>query len=135
MKTIKIERFENNTTQYELDDELLNVLINDFIKDGRLKPVEKNPDSILKGKIIEYKNEVYSYSNETVTQYRLTMIFQINFINLVDNKTIWKDDNLEIFQIYTAGNSTNLEEDQEKAEQLIFEELFQKILSNSLEEW
>ena len=78
-----------------MDEELLSYLSSEFIKDGRLKLVEKNPDSLLKGKILNYKNEVYTYSNEIVKQYKLTIIFEVEFWNLNENKVIWNEDKLE----------------------------------------
>jgi hypothetical protein len=135
LKTIKIERFQNKTTEYNLDQELLDRLSKDFINDGRLKLVEKNPDSVLKGKILKYKNEVYSYENETVKQYRLEITFKVEFNNLVENKIIWNEDNLVLSKIYDNKNSTDLKEAELNARQSIFSDLFQKILSNTLEEW
>ncbi len=135
IKTIKIERFENKTSEYNLDDNLLSVLSRKFLEDGRLKLVDKNPDSVLKGKILKYKNEVYSYENETIKQYKLTINFEVQFINLNKNKIIWNSDNLELNKIYAADNSTDLQAAEENAANQIFEDLFQKILSNTIEEW
>ncbi len=135
MKTIKIERFENKTVQYELDEELLSYLSSEFIKDGRLKLVEKNPDSLLKGKILNYKNEVYTYSNEIVKQYKLTIIFEVEFWNLNENKVIWNEDKLELSKIYQPDENNDLQAAEENARKQIYEDLFSKILSNTIEEW
>ena len=135
MKTIKIERFENKTVQYELDEELLSYLSSEFIKDGRLKLVEKNPDSELKGKILNYKNEVYSYSNEIVKQYKLIINFEVEFWNLNENKVIWNEDNLELSKIYQPDENNDLQAAEENARKQIYEDLFAKILSNTIEEW
>jgi len=135
LKTIKIEKFENKTTKYEIDDEVLNSLSASFISDGRLKVVNRNPDSVLQGKILKYKNEVHSYEDVTVTQYQLKITFSVKFMNLKKEEKIWEDENLTLNKIYSLGESADLTEAETNAAKEIYKDLFDKILSNSLEEW
>ena len=135
LKTIKIEKFENKTTKYEIDDEVLNSLSASFISDGRLKVVNRNPDSVLQGKILKYKNEVHSYEDVTVTQYQLKITFSVKFMNLKKEEKIWEDESLTLNKIYSLGESADLTEAETNAAKEIYKDLFDKILSNSLEEW
>lgn len=135
LKTISVRSFENNTTEYSLDEKVFNSLSNLFSNDARLSLVAISPDCILEGEILDYSNEIFSYAGSTVDQYQVQILFSLRFTDLVDNKIIWQNSSLLLKETYSASDPNIIYKTEDSAQEKIIKDLFDLILSKSLEEW
>ena len=140
LNTIAIRSFENESIQYGLEGEIRDKLNNKFISDNRLKVVDNDPDVEIIGKILSYEKLVYSYDmNEQPKEHKLEMRFSITINDMVKNKILWQNQKFLMSAIYNENLPQDTESTQNRTEQEAFEEivdmLFQKLLSNTVEEW
>ncbi|OQX71940.1 MAG: hypothetical protein B6D62_00620 [Candidatus Cloacimonas sp. 4484_275] len=133
LKTIKIATFSNNTTEYELEENLLLKLTDLFEKDGRLKIVDLNPDCKLEGEILDYSNKIYSYGNENVDEYEVKILFKIIFTDLKKNKILYQNNSLVLSETYSGSNELSEFKTEEEAQNKIYQDLFDTIMKESLE--
>lgn len=135
LKTITVTAFENRTTQYNLDEDLLNALSSQFIQDGRLKLVTLSPDCRLEGKILDYSNKIYKYSDEAVEQYEVKIFFALEFTDLVKNTLILNKESIILSETYSETDPNSEFQNESEAQQKIFEDLFDLIIKDTLEAW
>ena len=137
LKTIRVSTFENRSTQYAVQEEILDALAGDFQKDGQLKVVELAPDCVLEGVVLDYQNDIYDYNaQDVVTQYRVKMLFSITLTDLVKNEEIWKNDALLLEQTWSEqSTSVDIPNTEEKAREEIYGDLYDKIKESTFESW
>ncbi|HOD53370.1 MAG TPA: LptE family protein [Candidatus Cloacimonadota bacterium] len=137
LKTIYIQPFENKTVEYALAQDTQNSLVNAFLHDGRLKINTQNPDSELKGEIIDYKKKIFSYDNAgNVQEYQIQILFSVTFTDLKMSKTIYENKSLLLTKTYNpSSTNVNIEKTEEEAINKIFSDLFDHIIKNTLESW
>lgn len=134
LKTVKLNEFENKTDQYELEIKLLDSMSEDFIMDGRLNLVDLTPDCELKGRILDYTNKITTYGSSGIDEYEVRVLFSIEFVDLVKNEIIWETSNLVISQKYSGNDNAEIVTEEEAVKE-IEQDLFEKIMRESLEEW
>ncbi len=134
LKKIKITEFENKTKEYELEAKLLDSLSDNFIQDGRLRLADLSPDCLLTGEIIDYSNKLTTYGSSGVDEYEVRILFSVEFTDLVKNEVIWKSSNLVLSQVYSNDETTQIQSEEDAIEE-IQDQLFERILRESLEEW
>jgi len=137
IKTIAIPVFENTTTEYTLDQEITNAVIRAFVADNHLRVVdERRADSVLRGKIVSYRNSVFGISPVSRAQeYRVTIGVQVTFKDQVKNREIWTDEILQSANYYVQnvpGDSATTELDGRK---LAVGRIATEILTRSVESW
>lgn len=106
IKKIFIRPFINSTTQYGLEEKLTLKVIDEFIRDGRFSIVnsEAEADGILVGEIRRYILQPLTYDANMVTeQYKLWVLFNIYFVDRINNVTLWSEPNMEGIQIFYAS--------------------------------
>lgn len=135
LKTIRIQTFENKTDEYDLSEDLLNYLSDNFERDGRLKLVELEPDCILAGEILDYTEKIYTYKEEDIEEYEVKILFKVRFKDVNNNEDIWSNDALILKERYADDSEYTEINSEEEAQQEIFKELYETILRNTLEEW
>ncbi|MCF7793521.1 MAG: hypothetical protein K9N09_06270 [Candidatus Cloacimonetes bacterium] len=135
LKTISVKSFQNSSTEYDLEEEIYIKLSDKFSNDGRLSIVTMSPDCILEGEIMDYSNEVQNYGGSTIDAYKVQILFNITFTDLVKNKIIWQNSSLLLSEVYSASDTNITYKTEEAAQQKIFDDLFDTIIKNSLEEW
>jgi len=93
LRTVAIPTFENATTEYLLDKEITQAVIDKFIADNHLRVVdERSAASVLRGRIVAYKNAVFGFTGSNQAQeYRVTITVDVTFKDLVKNRELWKD--------------------------------------------
>ncbi len=96
LKTIAIPVFENATSEYTLEQEITDEVVQRFVRDNHLRIVdEKSANCVLRGKITQYKTAVFGFSNASeAQQYRVTIAMSVTFKDLVKNREIWADENI-----------------------------------------
>ncbi|MFH1563443.1 MAG: LptE family protein [Nitrospirota bacterium] len=98
IKSIYIPIFTNQSFQYGLEEALTNMVIEEFIKDGRLEVTDrKSADAELTGTIISYERVPFSYGKEgDVDKYRVSISVRFELTDVLDNKLLWQEQYQEI---------------------------------------
>ncbi|MFQ5452682.1 MAG: LptE family protein [Candidatus Zixiibacteriota bacterium] len=126
IKTIAVERFENQTSEYGLEDQMTDQVIDALIADGSLKiAAPENTDAVLSGQLTNYERKPYEYDeNDLVQSYSVYMYFDITLKNPVNDSTIWKEKMNQI-GIYDINTETEID-GQQRAIALLIEAIINK---------
>jgi len=135
LKTIALPYFENATTEYELEESLQQNFVALFQKDGRLDIATLSPDCILEGKILDYSNKILTYDDTNVEGYQVKILFSITFTDMKKNEIIYQNPSLMLKETYSETDDSIEIKNEVDAQKEIFNDLFEEILSKSLEEW
>ncbi|MEA1972810.1 MAG: LptE family protein [Candidatus Cloacimonadota bacterium] len=138
IKTVQIAEFENQSSEYVIEESLTDLLLQKFEQDRKLKIVTINSDCILEGEILDYSDEIKQYSSsDEIEQYEVKILFNITFTDLVKNEEIWSNDSLLLKEIYSTSSeeTSTIANSAEEAFEIIVDNLYKEILKNSLEEW
>ena len=97
IKTVAVPIFVNSTQQPAIESVITAAVVNAFVTSGRLKVVPVGQaDSILEGNIVGYALDSIAYNPQiNITEYRLRVRVNINFRDVKQNTTLWKQDGLE----------------------------------------
>ena len=92
INSISIPMVENQTVEFGISEAVTDNLVNQFLETNILRLDDvNNADSILKGKIIRVKDAPYTYTKEeSVTEYRLTITMDLEWVDVVEDKIIIK---------------------------------------------
>lgn len=135
LKTMQLLPIENQTSEYELRDIVLNSLIKQYEQDGRLKSVGMSPDCQLKCTILDYSNKIVTYSGSTVDEYEVKILFDVTFTDMKKNEIIWENRSLLLSETYSPSDENSKYKTEVEAQQEIAINLFDTIMKNTLEEW
>jgi hypothetical protein len=138
LKTVAIPVFENATTEYTLEQDVTNAVIERFVKDNHLRVVdERSANAVIRGKLTGYKNAVFGFSAANRAQeYRVTLTCSVVFKDLVKNREIWNEAELvktaNYFVVDVPGDSARTELDGRKE---AITKIADEILTRSVEGW
>lgn len=141
LKSIAIPVFENETSEYTLEQELTDLVIRRFVADNHLKVVdERVAQCSIKGKITEYRNSVFGISAGTTTkrsdEYRVVITVSVVFKDLVKNRELWSEPALQkianYYVIDVPGQTARTELDGRKE---ALAKIADEILSRSVQGW
>lgn len=137
LKKIRVEPWDNRSSEYALGEQVLQELSSLIRSDGRLKQVTREADCSLEGEILSYSEKIYSYdSGNMVQDYQIQIAFSITFTDLTKNEVIYENKNLILSELYAVADaSTARHKSKEDAISEIFKKLFQNAIQNSLEAW
>ncbi len=129
--------FENGTPEARLEQEITDAVVQRFVKDNHLRIVdEKSANAVVRGKVTQYKNAVFGFSNTAQTnEYRVTVSVQITFKDLVKNRELWSDEIVKSANYYVQdvpGQEAKTELDGRKEAIL---KIADEVLSRSVEGW
>jgi len=130
IKTVAVPLITNRTTQYGIEEKLTESLINALVKDNTLKVVpEGRADSVLRGSVVDYKKEAYTYDeNENVKEYIVRIYVNASFEDLRKKRELWKEERLEGWGTYLAQGETE-DKAQERAIDKLSEDLVNKLIA------
>lgn len=137
LKAVAIPTFENATTEYTLDQEITQAVVQRFVRDNHLKVVdEKSANCVVRAKITQYKNSVFGFTNASEAQeYRVTIAVQVTFKDLVKNRELWTDEIVRTANYYVQdvpGQTAKTERDGRKE---AIDKIADEILTRSVEGW
>lgn len=138
LKTIAIPVFENQTSEYTLEQDVTAAVVKRFVDDNHLRVVdERSADCVIQGKVVDYRNTVFGISNADLAQeYRVTIGVSVVFKDLVKNRELWHDDAMVKTANYyvqnVPGQSAKTELD---GRQEAIQKIADEILSRSIESW
>jgi outer membrane lipopolysaccharide assembly protein LptE/RlpB len=140
LKTVRIEPFENRSTQYGIEQDVDETLSAKFQSGNLLKVEQNDPDCTLSGKIVDYSNKIYSYNaNNQVREYEVKILFSVTVTDLVKSKVIYQNDQLLMRQAYlnpnVATDDTTEPLNEEDARAKIYEDLYDTIVKNTFQAW
>ncbi|MEW6608295.1 MAG: LptE family protein [bacterium] len=92
--SISIPIFTNQTFQYGLEEIITNMVIEEFIRDGRLNVVDKKlAQAELKGEINHFERIPFSYDKEgNIAKYKITIGVSFGLTDLTENKPLWDEE-------------------------------------------
>ncbi len=92
IKKIAIPVVYNGTSQYGIDTEITDVIIKQFLIDGRLQVVQKDrADALIEGTLRQYQLQPLAYDvNGVIISYRVKIILDIKYTNLQTGKMEWE---------------------------------------------
>jgi hypothetical protein len=132
-KSIGIAKIDNNTTEYGLEDLLINKLNEAFESDNTLKVVPvAQADLILDAAITKYSTEPYIYSEaEATNQYKCTVTLDIKIEYTKSEKILWEDQALSDFGVYSPDNG----ETQTLGDERAIDKLITEIMNRTVRGW
>jgi Lipopolysaccharide-assembly len=127
IKSIAIERFQNETAEFTLSDRMTNVIIDRFLADGSISVVDASTaEAVLSGTLTRYTRQPYVYDgNDQVSQYAVYMDFLVVLKKPGEEAEIWKE-NMNQIGVYTVADETE-EDGQNRALELLVQSVFNKI--------
>lgn len=92
IKSVHIPLFENQTSEFDLAEDITDSIIEQFNQTGLLKIEDQaNSSSVIRGTIKNISNGPYTYSkNESVSEYRYKIDVQIEWYDIKYDKNIIK---------------------------------------------
>ena len=108
IKSIAIPLIDNQTTQYGIREDLTEQLTDAIITDNTLKVVNiRNSDSALRGNVIKYQHECYTFDGSgNCNEYISRIFIDVSFEDLKNKKMLWEEKNIEGYGIYSAVDET-----------------------------
>ncbi|MBM3319496.1 MAG: LptE family protein [Candidatus Eisenbacteria bacterium] len=138
IRTIAVPLFQNDTLEKGIEEKLTADII-DVLQENRALTLtnERNADSVLLGKIIEYQRTPSSYDqSENVQEYKVTIILAVDYEDRVKRRTLWSEPRLlgwsTYFVVPTPGHEAEEEED---AQARAIRKLAEDIKTRTVEGW
>jgi len=132
INTIAIPLFDNQTQEYGIRETLTEKIAERFVQDNTLKVVnEKIADSILQGVITKYEREAHTFDEqENIEEYIVRIWVKVTFEEKKNKKTIWKEDDLLGWGIYSAQDET-----EDLGKERAIEKLAEDIVNKTVKGW
>jgi len=135
--TIAVPTFENRTLQPGLEQDITNRIIDVFLGDSRLDLGQPgDADAVVEGVITRYDHSVFGLGEgDSVEEYRVTIEATITVKDRVKGKDLWREERLlgqASYRLDTPGAGPT---DETTARTAAVEELADKVLANTLEDW
>jgi hypothetical protein len=132
IKSLAIPLFENQTTESGLREDLTDRLSQAFVDDNTLRVVpESRADAILRGSVISYNREAYTYSEaEVVSEYIVRIGINVEFAEKKSGKIIWEEKNMSNWGTYDSA--TQSEDD---GKEMAIGKLVEDILNKTVKGW
>ena len=113
---IAIPIFSNQTFKYGLEQTLTDLIINEFISDGRLQVVGPNEaDVILRGEIVSYLKETPSEVTATLEENRIRIEVLVSLVSKKEEKTL-KERKIEEVFAYSSSEVGGIQTEDEAVE-------------------
>jgi hypothetical protein len=100
--------------------------------------VTENPDVLLECAVTFYDEIIYSSdSANNIEEYQVQMNFSVKMTDLINDRVLYENKRLAITERYSVNDAiTSADYDnREDTENGIYDELFTKIIQNTLEDW
>jgi hypothetical protein len=134
IRTIYIAPFENQTSQFDLEQQVFSELTETLPRALGVRPAgEDNADAIVRGRIIRYDTRVQSSPIANPNQPLVNMVEIVIAIELIDvrrNLILWESTSLSGQGTYRAEV-----QDENVGRQIALEQLSQKILDGAQQQW
>ena len=131
VKSIAVERFQNDTPEFGLADQMTDAVITAFIADGSLKVYPREQaEAVLHGTLTRYFRRPYEYDeNDQVTSYAVEMDFDISLNNASVDSVIWQE------RMTQRGFYNLLSETEDDGRRRALELLVEAIINRTTKSW
>ena len=132
IKSVSIPLIEDRSTEGVLGTLLTDKLSDAFVKDNTLQVTpEQKADGIIRGAIVSYKREAYTYSQqEIVSEYICTITANIQFAERKSGKVVWEQGGMSSWGTYNSDSE--LEDD---GKNRALDKLVEDILNRTVKGW
>ena len=132
IKSLAIPLFENQTPESGLREDLTDRLSRAFVDDNTLRVVpEGRADAVLRGSVISYSREAYTYSEaEVVSEYIVRIGINVEFAEKKSGEIIWEERNMSNWGTYDSA--TQGEDD---GKEMAIGKLVEDILNKTVKGW
>jgi hypothetical protein len=132
LKSLAIPLFENQTPESGLREDLTDRLAQAFVDDNTLKVVpEGRADAIIRGSVVSYIREAYTYSEaEVVSEYIVRIGINVEFVEKKSGEIIWEEKNMSNWGTYDSA--TQSEDD---GKEMAIGKLVEDILNKTVKGW
>jgi hypothetical protein len=134
IKTIHIPTFENETAEFNLPQQLTDLVTGRFLSSANLRLGEADQaDATLIGRIRSYYEEAETFREDQglqITSRRVTIVLEVEFSDRVEGKTLWRDSNFSRYVIYSPNQET-----EEQAAGRVLVLLADDLVSAVLQQW
>jgi len=116
-----------------LETDVTNAVTNKYLFDGNLRPTNKeSADLVLKGEVIEYRKDALRYNtNDDVTEYRMSLIVNINLWDNKADKMLWQADRFSGYHEYFVNATLS----DDAALSLALDDLARRVVERTVNEW
>lgn len=131
IKSVAIERFQNDTPEFGLADQMTDAIINAFIADGTMKVLPKEQaEALLSGTLTRYDRRPYEYDeSDQVTSYVVEMDFDITLKSAANDSLLWSE------RMSQRGAYNLAAETEDIGRQRALEFLVQAIINRTTKSW
>lgn len=138
IKTIAVPIFENESLEKGIEETLTSEVI-DVLQENRTLTLtnERNADSVILGRITDYKRTPYSYdAGENVQEYKVEIFVNVEYDDVKKRKTLWQDPRMHGWSTYFVVATPGHEVEDESAAQLrAIQKLAEDIKTKTVEGW
>jgi Lipopolysaccharide-assembly len=124
-----------------LETDITKRVINRYLFDGNLRPAKEGvADLVLKGELIEYRQDPLSYTANTdnVTEYRVNIYVNLSLWDAKENKLLWQENSFNGNYSYLTAydvNSTSVKVPETTAVNNAIDDLARRIVERTVEQW
>lgn len=132
IRSLAIPLFENQTPESGLREDLTDRLSQAFVDDNTLRVVpEGRADAIIRGSVVSYSREAYTYSEaEVVSEYIVRIGINVEFVEKKSGEIIWEERNMSNWGTYDSA--TQGEDD---GKEMAIGKLVEDILNKTVKGW
>lgn len=137
IRTVSVERFDNQTVQYGLEDQVYLKLFDELPRRLGVRPASaENADAVIRGRITRYDDAARNYrpgegGNQTeVLQRQVQITLAIEVVDTRRNLIIWESSGVNGNGEYTSSSQTDAEGRTKAIENLV-----QQILDGVQSQW
>ncbi|MEA1997332.1 MAG: LPS assembly lipoprotein LptE, partial [Gemmatimonadota bacterium] len=134
IRTVYIPTFENETAEFLLPQLITDDITELFLSEANLRLGEAGEaEAALVGKVRRYYEEAETFGRAReleVTGRRVTIVIEVEFIDKVENKTLWQNRNFSRWVVYEPDK-----ESEEEAARRVVKLLSEDLISSVLQQW
>jgi hypothetical protein len=132
VKTVGVPLFENQTTEYDLQEKLTEKVTNSFVADNTLKVVSaRRADAVLYGVVTRYERKSHTFDGAGNTKEYIAYVYAaLKLEKRTERETIWEDDNMQGWGIYDA-----IAETEEEGKDRALDKLAEDLVDRTVKGW
>ncbi len=134
IRTVHIPTFENQTPEFFIPQGLTDLVTERFLSEANLRLGEQeNADAEIHGTVRRYYEEAETYrqvQEVEVTGRRVTIVLEVEFLDRVENRTLWRDPNFSRYVVYEPERET-----EEQAARRVMVLLADDLVAAVLQQW
>lgn len=118
-----------------IETEITKAIVDKFIFDGNLKPVDKEKaDLILKTEITQFRRDPVRYTDDDdIEEYRLNLVVNMNLFGRRENKILWEETDFTGDVSYFVSGPSAISDD--TAVNNAVKDLARRIVERTVEQW